>query len=190
MQRLAIFASGRGSNAASIIEVFNTLPQLDVSLIISNKSSAGVLDLARENNIQTHLIKKADSTQSLISILHEHKINWIALAGYLKKIPKALILAFPQRILNIHPALLPSYGGPGMYGHHVHEAVSASGDPQSGMTIHYVNEDYDKGKIIYQAACDITPFAPAAEIAASVLKLEHQYYPKILASLISGDLNL
>jgi len=186
MKRLAIFASGGGSNAEQIIQHVAHEPDLEVALIVSNRKKAGVLERAERHGIPTFYNHREVTITGLIDQLKTHNIDWIALAGYLKKIPLECIQAYPDKIINIHPALLPHYGGEGMYGHHVHQAVSETGDSTSGMTIHYVNEHYDEGKIIFQASCDITPHEDASVIATKVLELEHRYYPRILATLMNG----
>ena len=162
---IAIFASGGGSNAAVIIKTLPTLlkgkhANAFISLILTNNAKAGVLDIAAKNNIPSTIINLKGKTESEIDesyldILNKHAIDFIILAGYLKKIPLSLIIAYPQKIINIHPALLPAYGGAGMYGKYVHEAVVAAGEKQSGITIHYVDEVYDHGAIIYQTTCAV-----------------------------------
>ncbi len=187
MTRLAIFASGRGSNAHKIIEYFKKSNQIEVSLIVSNRSKAGVLMLAEENGIANSVIKKADFAESkqVLSTLKAHKVDVIILAGFLLKIPEYLIKAYPNRILNIHPALLPKYGGKGMYGIHVHNAVYDNKEKESGMTIHLVNEEYDKGRILFQAHCEITKDDIPEDIAAKVLKLEHKHFAPVIETYIA-----
>ncbi|MCI5055408.1 MAG: phosphoribosylglycinamide formyltransferase, partial [Flavobacteriales bacterium] len=140
MVNLAIFGSGRGSNAEKIIERFQSSTKIRVALIASNKEDAGILELSKKHDIPSHLIT---DSESLIEKLSERKIEYIALAGYLKKISPELVKAFPDRMFNIHPSLLPKYGGKGMYGLNVHKKVIENGDKNSGITIHYVNENYD-----------------------------------------------
>lgn len=186
MKNIAIFASGTGSNATKIVEHFSNHPTIKVNLIVSNKSTAKVLEMATANNIPTLLINRTDfyQTEKLLKDLRQHKINFIALAGFLWLIPPYLVKAFPNKMVNIHPALLPKYGGKGMYGKYVHQAVRANNEQESGITLHYVNEQYDEGNIIFQAACPILATDTAADIAQNVLQLEHYYFPRILASLL------
>lgn len=187
--RLAIFASGGGSNALKIIEYFKDHPQVQISVIICNNPHAGVISIAMEHNIPFILINKKSFYQStqLVDQLRYRQVDWLILAGFLWLVPAYLIQAFPDHIVNIHPALLPKYGGKGMYGHHVHAAVKAAGESESGMTIHLVNEKYDQGRILFQGRCDLTPEDTAESIAAKVLKLEHLHYPRVIESLIRND---
>ncbi|MBR9919689.1 MAG: phosphoribosylglycinamide formyltransferase [Bacteroidetes bacterium] len=187
--KIAVFASGTGSNATKIVEHFSNQPDIEVALIISNNKEAPVLEMANKNNIPTLLLQRRSfyDTTDLLTQLYAAGVNWIALAGFLWLIPPYLIRAFAERIINIHPALLPEFGGKGMYGGHVHEAVKAAKKEQSGPTIHYVNENYDEGAYIFQASCRIEPTDNAKEIAAKVLKLEHKYFPLVLESLIRNS---
>ena len=180
--KLAIFASGRGSNAASIIKHFEGIPEVKIALIVSNRSKAGVLELAEENSIPTFIINRTDfaKTEEILPVLLRHDISHIVLAGFLIKIPAYLILNYPQEIINIHPALLPKYGGKGMYGRHVHEAVFQNREKESGITIHLVNENYDEGKILFQTSCKVSEDDQPEDIAASVLKLEHYHFPRVI----------
>lgn len=186
MKNIAIFASGTGSNAKKIVEHFKDNPTIKVALIVSNKSTAKVLDMATDNNIPTLIINRADfyKSTSLLDDFKKHQIDFIALAGFLWLIPAYLVKAFPNKMVNIHPALLPKYGGKGMYGHHVHEAVFQNKETESGITLHYVNEQYDEGNIIFQATCPISSTDTPSDIAQNVLKLEHYYFPRILWSLL------
>ncbi len=184
--RIAIFASGAGSNAEKIIGHFNSSNSVKVALIISNRPKAGVLQIARNNNIETDVItsQQLQDSDTFIASLKAHKIDFLILAGFLLKIPPALVQAYPKKIINIHPALLPAYGGKGMYGMHVHEAVIASGDKQSGISIHYVDELYDHGEIIFQATCDILPKDNPQSLAEKVHQLEHAHYPAIIEAVV------
>lgn len=186
MLNIAIFASGSGSNARRIMEHFQHSTVARVALLISNKRNAGALSIAQEFQIPTQVIDRQSfyETETLLGILRAEKVGIIALAGFLWLIPDYLVLEFPRRILNIHPALLPKFGGKGMYGHHVHEAVKAAGERESGMTIHFVNERYDEGDVVFQARCKIAPEDSPEQIAQKVLELEHQYYPKVLEQVI------
>ena len=184
--RMAIFASGGGSNARKIMEYFKDSTVAEVALVFSNKKNAGVLDIAREHEIPTKLIERQsfyDSTE-LLEELSKRDIRFIVLAGFLWLVPAYLVRAFQGRILNIHPALLPKYGGKGMYGHHVHEAVKAAGELESGPTIHFVNEYYDEGDVVFQAKCTVSPDDTAEDIAQKVLALEHTHYPRIIEQVI------
>jgi len=187
LKNIAIFASGTGSNAKKIVEHFSNQESIKIALIVSNKATAKVLDMARENNIPTLIINRTDfyQSESLLIDFKKHQIDFVALAGFLWLIPTYLIEAFPNKMINIHPALLPKYGGKGMYGHHVHEAVFKNKEMESGITLHYVNEQYDEGHIIFQAACPVAITDTPSDIARNVLKLEHYYFPRILRSLLN-----
>ena len=182
MKNIAIFATGGGSNAQKIIEHFLEKEIAQVSLIISNKANAGVLEKAAAFGIPTLLInrEKFYKTEDILKELHTYSIDMVVLAGFLWLVPTYLVKAYKNRILNIHPALLPDYGGKGMYGMNVHRAVKAAGEKVSGMTIHFVNEQYDEGGIIFQATCHISPTDTPADIAKNVLALEHRYFPEII----------
>lgn len=184
--RLAVFASGAGSNAQKIIDFFRNDPGVTIALIVSNKPAAGVLQIAEKENIATLIIEKNIffNGDAYVEELRKNNIDWIILAGFLWKVPVALIAAFPGRIVNIHPALLPKYGGKGMYGHFVHEAVIAAGEKQSGITIHYVDELFDHGAHIFQAYCDIEPGETPETLAKKVQVLEHTYFPEVIERLI------
>lgn len=186
MKKIAIFASGTGTNAQKIIDHFRGNPRISIALIVSNKPDAGVLDIAAHEKIPALLIERekffrgnayADELLSL-------DISLIVLAGFLWKIPAFLIHAFPGAIINIHPALLPKYGGKGMYGHFVHDAVIASGDKETGITIHLVDELYDHGKNLFQATVPVLPGEDASAIARKVQLLEHEFYPKVIESIL------
>lgn len=188
VQRIAIFASGAGSNAQKIIDFFRGSVQVQVALIVCNKPGAGVLNIAQKEGIPVLLIEKERFFRG-DSYLPEFKkagISFIILAGFLWKVPAALIQAFPNQIVNIHPALLPLYGGKGMYGNHVHAAVIAAGDKESGITIHYVNEQYDDGATIFQARCPVQPGDTPDSLAQRIHALEHAHYPKVIESLLSS----
>jgi phosphoribosylglycinamide formyltransferase-1 len=186
MTHIAIFASGTGSNARKIIEYFKNSPDVRVALVVSNKKEAGVLDIAREHGIPTQVIDRQMfyETEDLLGILKKHDIGFIALAGFLWLIPSYLVKAFEKKILNIHPALLPKYGGKGMYGMRVHEAVRENGETETGITIHFVNEHYDEGAVVFQANCPVSPDDSPADIARKVQQLEHQHFPAIIARLL------
>ena len=189
MKRIAILASGTGSNARKIVEHLQDNELIEVVLIASNRKSAKVLDMASNHGIATRLITRSDFYESEIFLkeLKDADVDWIVLAGFLWLIPKNLLSAYPHRIVNIHPALLPNYGGKGMYGMNVHKAVKANSEIVSGMTIHLVNENYDEGAIIFQGRTDIESTDTAEDIASKVLKLEHEYYPIVVEGLIMAQ---
>jgi formyltetrahydrofolate-dependent phosphoribosylglycinamide formyltransferase len=181
---VAIFASGGGSNALQIINYFSS-SIIKIALVVCNKPAAGVLQVAAKAGIPSLLTEKERffNGDNYISELQKHRINFIVLAGFLWKLPEALIKAYPKKIINIHPALLPKYGGNGMYGRHVHEAVIAYKEQQSGITIHYVDEQYDHGEIIFQAACAVDDNDTAETLAKKVQALEHEYYGRVIADV-------
>lgn len=179
---IAVFASGSGSNAENIIQYFKDSEKLFFPVIISNKQNAYVHERAKKLGIPSIIFSNEEFRQAdkILDLLHSYSINKIVLAGFLLKIPSKIIEAFPNGIINIHPALLPKYGGKGMYGHHVHEAVKAASEKESGITIHYVNENYDEGNIIFQAKCAIDKNDTPDDIAAKVHKLEYEFFPKAI----------
>lgn len=184
---LILFASGRGSNAQAIIDYFKGNGKAKVSLIVSNKADAGVLDIARKEHIPFLVVDRETFRETLlIEQLQEYKPSLIVLAGFLWKIPDAMVQAFPDKIVNIHPALLPNYGGKGMYGHNVHNAVIAAKDAESGITIHYVNEVYDSGNVIVQARCKVEANDSADTLAARIHHLEHYYFPRTIEFLLDN----
>jgi phosphoribosylglycinamide formyltransferase 1 len=187
MKRLAILASGSGSNAEKIMEHFQGSTEAEIALIASNKADAFVLERAKKFEVPTFTFSRKEMEAGvLLEKLEEEKIDWVILAGFLLKIPEELIRAFPNRMVNIHPALLPKYGGKGMFGHHVHEAVKAAGDTETGITIHLVNEHYDEGKIIFQAATSVNSEDTPDSIAQKVHALEHRYFPEVIESLVGS----
>ncbi len=188
---IAIFASGAGSNAEKIIGYLKNHPSIRVALIVCNKPGAGVLDIAAANGIPTLLIEKEAFFRgdAYLPILKEYGIGFIVLAGFLWKIPAALIAAYPGKIINIHPALLPKYGGKGMYGMRVHEAVIAAGEKESGITIHYVNEHFDEGEPIFQTKCTIDEDETAESLAIKIHRLEHTHFPEVLISVIEKQVS-
>jgi phosphoribosylglycinamide formyltransferase-1 len=185
MHRLIIFASGRGSNAKAIIDHFKEEGGAEVVLIVTNKAEAGIVDIARAEGIP-HLLtsNKQLSESSIIEGLKAYNPSLIVLAGFLLKIPVAIIEAFRERIINVHPALLPKWGGQGMWGHHVHRAVIGAGELQSGITIHLVDEEYDHGATLLQATCPVLSNDIADTLAARIQKLEHFYYPRAIQFLL------
>lgn len=191
---IAIFASGGGSNAEVIIQKLPSLlkeknVKADIKLILTNNVNAGVLNIAKLNNISSVIVNLKDKSAAVINSIYLNELNkfsidFIILAGYLKKIPLAVIKAYPQKIINIHPALLPAYGGAGMYGKFVHEAVVKAGEKRSGISIHYVDEVYDNGTIAFQTFCDIGEDETGETLAKKVLALEHKWYSIILSDII------
>lgn len=183
---IIIFASGTGSNAQKIIDFFRNDPAVHISLIVSNKAGAGVLEIAKTEAIPALVIEKerffrGDAYVEALKAFHP---SLIVLAGFLWKLPSALVRAFPQQIINIHPALLPNYGGKGMYGHFVHEAVIDAKEPETGITIHFVDEQYDHGQYIFQAKLPVDNNDSADSIAKKVLQLEHYHFPRVIQSLL------
>jgi phosphoribosylglycinamide formyltransferase-1 len=187
-RNIAIFASGSGTNAQRIIEYFSGNPKISVALILSNKPDAYVLVRAKNLNVPSVVFDRHSfyETDDIIKLLKKKKIDFIVLAGFLWMIPVNLILAYPGRIINIHPALLPKYGGKGMYGERVHEVVIQSGDKVSGISIHYVNEKYDEGNIIFQAKCEVLPGDTPETLAQRIHQLEYQHYPEVIEKLLRG----
>ena len=183
---IAIFASGAGSNAQKIIDHFRNDPVVKITLIVCNNPGAGVLKIAKKENIPTLIIEKERFFRgdAYIKELKEKEINWIVLAGFLWKLPAILIKTYAGRIINIHPALLPQYGGKGMYGKTVHEAVLAAKEKESGISIHYVDELYDHGKIIFQAKCPVLENDTADSLAQRIHALEHEHYARIIEDLL------
>ena len=186
---IAIFASGAGTNAKKIIEYFVDSTTIKVALIVCNKQGAGVLGIAIANNIPYILIEKEKFFRGnhYIDELKKHGIDFIILAGFLWKIPAKLIQAYQNKIINIHPALLPKYGGKGMYGQFVHEAVIKAEEKESGITIHFVDELYDHGKHILQVTCPIFPNDTSATLAQRIHQLEYEYYPKVIEKVILNE---
>ena len=188
MKNIVIFASGSGSNAEAIINHFKVGSIARVSAIFTNKADAGIIERAKNHAIPFEVFSKADFGEArFIDLVKSYQPELIVLAGFLLKIPEDFVQAFPNQIINIHPALLPKYGGKGMYGNNVHKAVLENKETESGMTIHYVNEHYDEGNIIFQESTDITDCTSAEEIAKRVLALEHKNYPKIVEELLVGS---
>lgn len=186
MRKIAIFASGSGSNAEKIMERFQSHPDIRVDLVVTNKMDAGVLKIAQKFNIKTLVLDKDRFFRgdSYVGLLMEEGIHFIVLAGFLWKVPHNLIKAFPEKIINIHPALLPAYGGKGMFGIHVHSAVIAHHETQSGITIHFVDEQYDHGASIFQATCSVSPEDNPESLAAKVLQLEHLHFPRVVEETV------
>jgi phosphoribosylglycinamide formyltransferase-1 len=189
MKRIAIFASGAGSNAKQIIEYFTNHITVQVALVVCNKPGAGVLAIAAQYNVPTLLIEKEQFFRgnAYVDELKKASIDFIVLAGFLWKIPSALIHAYPNKIINIHPALLPKYGGKGMYGQFVHEAVLAARESESGITIHIVDELYDHGQMIFHASCPVFPDDTPATLAQRIHALEHKHYPEVIEQFVMNN---
>lgn len=184
--KVAIWGSGTGSNAKNIIQHFHESDRVEIAWVLSNKPEALILQHAKDAGIPTRIIGK-EERENCQALIEEHRklgIDWIILAGYLWKIPAALCQAYPNKIVNIHPALLPKYGGKGMYGHFVHDAVHQAGETESGITIHFVNEHYDEGNIIFQARCAVEQSDGPADIEKKVRALEIQHFPHIIGETI------
>ncbi len=182
MYTIALFASGSGTNAENLINYFNNHPKINVKLILTNNPKAGVIERAQRANIPVHIFSRSDfyDTPAVIQKLREYGISHLVLAGFLWLIPDSLIAQFPKHIVNIHPALLPAYGGKGMYGMNVHRAVIGNKEKQSGITIHEVNNEYDRGRILFQATCDVTPDDTPDTLAAKIHQLEYAHFPKVV----------
>lgn len=188
-KRIAIFASGGGSNAQKIAEYFKNHPTIEVGLIVSNKADAGVLGIAQNMGIDTYIIpskKEFTDTESLLQELYINQIDFIVLAGFLWLVPEYLVNAYPGRIVNIHPALLPKYGGKGMHGMHVHRAVVAAGEKESGITIHLVDKVYDNGEHLFQAKVPIEPADTPEVVQQKVLVLEHANFAQVIEKVINS----
>jgi phosphoribosylglycinamide formyltransferase 1 len=190
MTHIAVFASGSGTNCENLIRYFQHSENIAVSLVVTQNPFAGVIEKA--GNLQTdcfiNMFSEPEDFEQLYQLLEDYNISWIILAGFLKLIPKELIKRFPERIINIHPALLPNYGGKAMYGMNVHRAVINSGDSESGISIHYVNEEYDEGKIIAQFTCPVLPDDTPEILAVRIHELEYSHFPPVVESVIAGNL--
>jgi phosphoribosylglycinamide formyltransferase-1 len=186
VKNIAIFASGSGSNAEKIMEHFSGHKTVKVKLLISNNPDAGVLKKAKKYAIPAFIIQKKELNAAgrVVNFLNKNNIDLVVLAGFLLLVPKEIVNAFPKKIVNIHPALLPKYGGKGMHGMHVHEAVQKAAEKETGISIHYVNEHYDEGNIIFQATCPVFKEDTAEKIASKVLALEHANYAAIIEKLL------
>ncbi len=186
--QIAIFASGAGSNARRLMEYFDGHAHIRVALLISNRSDSGALEIARAFGVPAAVIPKAafNGTGAALETLTHYQIDYIVLAGFLLLVPQEIIRRYSNKILNIHPALLPKYGGKGMYGTKIHEAVRAANESETGISIHFANEHYDEGSLIFQAKCTVGANDSAEDIARNVLKLEHAWYPKVAEAIIMG----
>ena len=186
LKRIAIFASGSGSNAQRIMEHFKRHKEMEVAIVLSNRADSYVLQRADNFEIPTHVFSKEElyDSATILKLLKNLNIDIIVLAGFLWLIPENIIRQYPKRIINIHPALLPKYGGKGMYGDIIHETVIANHDHETGITIHYVNETFDEGEIIYQNKCVVEKTDTTEKLAYKVHQLEHLHYPRIIEDLL------
>lgn len=186
MKNIAIFASGSGTNAENIARHFQDRPDVQVAVILSNNANAYVLERAKNLGIPYYVFSKSEFYQSdsVLLVLRDYRVDLIVLAGFLWLVPGNLLKAFASRIINIHPALLPKFGGKGMYGDKVHQAVIASGEKYTGITIHFVNEVYDEGEVIFQEKFEIAPGDTPESIAAKVHKLEYAHYPRVIEEVL------
>jgi phosphoribosylglycinamide formyltransferase-1 len=186
-KQILLFASGGGSNVAAILRYFQDKSDCAFPLIVSNNPSAGVIDIARKHGIDVLLLDKTKlNSELIVDTFDFYKPDLIVLAGFLLKIPDFLVRHYPDKIVNIHPSLLPKFGGKGMYGHHVHEAVVAHGETESGITIHLVNEHYDEGTVLLQKRTPILPSDSAEDVAKKVLQLEHEWYAQVIESILKA----
>ena len=188
MIHITILASGGGTNAAQIINRFEQSNLINVSCIITNNQQAGVIKVAEDANVPWYYFSNSEfnSGKSLLKFLEEQGIQWLILAGFLRKIPGSVVNAYENRIINIHPALLPKYAGKGMYGKNVHEAVLKAREVESGITIHFVNENFDEGEIIFQKNCLIDQSDDVDSLAKKVQQLEHEYFPQVIENVVLG----
>jgi phosphoribosylglycinamide formyltransferase-1 len=189
VDKIAIFASGTGSNARKIIEYFEDHEDIQVVLVVSNKKTAPVLEMAASFGVDQLVIDRTSfyETDALLDTLKDYGVTFIVLAGFLWLIPEYLVKGYPGQMINIHPALLPAFGGKGMYGMHVHRAVKAAGVSKTGITIHHVNEKYDEGAVIFQAVCPVNSDDTPEHIAKKVQRLEHEYFAAVIENLLLGN---
>ena len=187
MIKIAIFASGSGSNAENLARYFEHHPGVVIQLMISDRKHAFVFQRMEKLGIPSYYMSKSDFEDgTVLRLLKDQQIDWIVLAGFLKLMPASIIMAFPGRIVNIHPALLPKFGGKGMYGMHVHNAVVSAGELKTGITIHYVNENFDEGEIIAQYETAVLPGDTAEMIAAKIHELEMKWFPVVVEKIVTS----
>lgn len=188
--KIAIFASGSGTNAENLTKSFLKAENLEIAVILTNKKDAYVIERAKKLGVPFEVFSKADlveeNGQRVLNLLKKYQTDFIILAGFLLKVPETLIEKYRDKIINIHPSLLPKYGGKGMYGKHVHEAVIAANETSSGITIHLVDEEYDKGKVLFQATCEVSSNDSASDLAKKIHQLEYEFFPKTVADYIQG----
>ncbi|MCB0399044.1 MAG: phosphoribosylglycinamide formyltransferase [Winogradskyella sp.] len=188
MKRIVIFASGSGSNAENLIKFFQNSDNASVIQVLTNNPHAKVLERCKKLNVSALSFNRIAFSESedVLNILRSSNPDLIVLAGFLWKFPEFILNEFENKVINIHPALLPKYGGKGMYGMHVHHAVVDNKEPETGITIHYVNENYDEGAIIFQAKCDVKPSDSAEDVAAKIHELEMEHFPKVVERLLNN----
>ncbi|MDR2388349.1 MAG: phosphoribosylglycinamide formyltransferase [Tannerellaceae bacterium] len=186
MKNIAVFSSGSGTNAENIIRYFTHSEAIKVVVVLSDNPKAGVHERVNKMDVPSFVFSRDEFTEAsrILEKLAEYKVEFIVLAGFMYKISDSLLRAFPYKIINIHPALLPKYGGKGMYGMHVHEAVVAAGEKESGITIHYINAYYDEGEIIFQTACPLSPTDTPEGVAVKIHALEHLHYPRVIEEIL------
>ena len=186
MKKIAIFASGSGSNAENIANYFKDNENVEISLILANNPQAYVIERAKKLNVPCEVVTKAEFMEAdgIIEMMRRYEIDFIVLAGFLLLVPQKLIEAYPSRIVNIHPALLPKHGGKGMYGDRVHKAVVESGDTESGITIHLIDAEYDKGTTFFQAKCPVLPTDTPDDVATKVHALEYEHFPHVIEEIL------
>lgn len=186
-KNIAIFASGSGSNAENIIRYFKDHETIRVALVVSNRSNAFVLERSKSLSVPSEVFLRDEWVNggvNVLAVLHRYKIDFIVLAGFLAHVPDIILHTYPDKIINIHPSLLPKYGGKGMYGHHVHEAVVAAGETETGITIHYLNERYDEGEVILQVTCPVLSGDTPQNVANKVHALEYEHYPRMIEEIL------
>jgi phosphoribosylglycinamide formyltransferase-1 len=188
MKRIVIFASGSGTNAENLIKFFHNRENASVIQILTNNPHAKVLERAKKLKVSALSFNKIAFTETddVLNILKSSNPDLIVLAGFLWKFPETILAEFPNKVINIHPALLPKYGGKGMYGRHVHEAVVSNKEKETGISIHYVNEHYDEGAIIFQAKCDVKSSDSVEDVAEKIHKLEMEHFPKVVEKILNG----
>jgi phosphoribosylglycinamide formyltransferase-1 len=187
-KRIVIFASGNGTNAQNLIQYFQQSKLAEVVLVLSNKKDAKVLIRSKSLLVNSKHFTKEElfSTEGVLRLIMEAQADLIVLAGFLLKFPTTILIAYPNQVINLHPALLPKYGGKGMYGHHVHDAVVANKEEETGITIHYVNENYDEGAIIFQKSVKLSEDDTPESVANKIHKLEYKYFPKVIEEILSS----
>ena len=187
MKNIAIFASGSGTNAENLIRFFRTSPSGQVKLVLTNRNDAYVINRAQSYDIETVVFNREQfyQTGEILAILEDREIDFIVLAGFLWLVPEPLLEKFEGKVVNIHPALLPKFGGKGMYGQHVHKAVITSGETESGISIHHVNQKYDEGDIIFQATCEVEKNDTPESLAKKIQTLEYEHFPKVVEEVLN-----
>lgn len=187
--RIAVFASGTGSNLEALFEALDDRDDASIVVVASDRPDAKALDRARRRGVDAAVIDPADAG-AIVAVLADHDVEWIVLAGYLKRVPAEVVDRWRNRILNVHPALLPKFGGKGMYGHHVHRAVLEAGEPVSGSTVHLVDEEYDRGPIVARREVPVEPDDTPESLAARVLEAEHRLLPEVVIAAVEGRIEV